>query len=223
MSLVFIYIYIYMYIYIYIYIWATVNIWYVDLSHQFFGRVLSFSKFWKIHMCISYLYHCVLMVPSRERAFNGNTINFHPLELELSLLLSVVPLLLLGLIFCNAFFRFSLCFLFSLVCFLRSIRLWMSMLPNFASAPSGSKAACFSILFDRMLHSCRFVSHSFPRCLCPESVSGLWGGIVRRDQLQARCQVYCSLHMIKDSDTKTPCTLCSWNGRQQLQIASSKR
>ena len=57
---IYVYVCIHMYI-LYIYIYATINIWYVACIHQFLGSVLSFSKFWK-SMCISYIFHCILMV-----------------------------------------------------------------------------------------------------------------------------------------------------------------
>ena len=47
---------------IYIYIRATVNILYVALRHQFFGECIIVFQVLGMHMCISYIFHCILMV-----------------------------------------------------------------------------------------------------------------------------------------------------------------
>ena len=91
----------------------------------------------------------------------------------MSLLLSVVPLVLpLSLAFCKVLFRSSLCFLFSIVFFLRSIRLCRSILPKRASAPSGNSASCFCIRCGTAIACCVWSFHLFlPGCAFPGTAS----------------------------------------------------
>ena len=129
------------------------------------------------HVRIPCIFHGILMVKSNESNTSSHfhvqrNLFFQSLESEVSLLLSVVPLVLpLSLAFCKVLFRSSLCFLFSIVFFLRSIRLCRSILPKRASAPSGNSASCFCIRLDKMLDSSRpkgfgFVSQrSLPACV----------------------------------------------------------
>ena len=73
------------------------------------------------HVRIPCIFHGILMVKSNESNISSHfhverNFFFQSLESEVSLLLSVVPLVLpLSLAFCNFFFRSSFCFLFSIV------------------------------------------------------------------------------------------------------------
>ena len=129
------------------------------------------------HVRIPCIFHGILMVKSNESNTSSHfhverNLFFQSLESEVSLLLSVVPLVMpLSLAFCKGLFRSSLCFLFSIIFSLRSIRLCRSILPKRASAPSGNSASCFCIRLDKMLDSSRpkgfgFVSQrSLPACI----------------------------------------------------------
>ena len=73
------------------------------------------------HVRIPCIFHGILMVKSNESNTSSHfhverNLFFQSLESEVSLLLSVVPLVLpLSLAFCKVLFRSSLCFLFSIV------------------------------------------------------------------------------------------------------------
>ena len=133
------------------------------------------------HVRIPCIFHGILMVKSNESNTSSHfhverNLFFQSLESEVSLLLSVVPLVLpLSLAFCKVLFRSSLCFLFSIVFFLRSIRLCRSILPKRASAPSGNSASCFCIRCGTVIACCVWSFHllagpCFPwyslLCLC---------------------------------------------------------
>ena len=133
------------------------------------------------HVRIPCIFHGILMVKSNESNTSSHfhverNLFFQSLESEVSLLLSVVPLVLpLSLAFCKVLFRSSLCFLFSIVFFLRSIRLCRSILPKRASTPSGNSASCFCIRCGTVIACCVWSFHllaglCFPwyslLCLC---------------------------------------------------------
>ena len=130
------------------------------------------------HVRIPCIFHGILMVKSNESNTSSHfhverNLFFQSLESEVSLLLSVVPLVLpLSLAFCKVLFRSSLCFLFSIVFFLRSIRLCRSILPKRASAPSGNSASCFCIRCGTVIACCVWSFHLFlPGCAFPGTAS----------------------------------------------------
>ena len=119
------------------------------------------------HVRIPCIFHGILMVKSNELNISSHfhverNLFFQSLESEVSLLLSVVPLVLpLSLAFCKVFFRSSFCFLFLIVFFLRSIRLCKSILPKRISVPSGNSTSCVCIRCGTVIACCVWLFHLF--------------------------------------------------------------